>query len=70
MHPAINVVSIHTSIWKELFNDFRVHIATRIQQLCPHPLLENIKDGSVFKSIQSNNPLHDDCCLFVEIIIS
>ena len=68
-HPAINVVSINTSIRKELSDDFRVHIATWIQQLRPCPFLEHFMNGSFRKSLQSNNPLHDDCRLFVVIII-
>ena len=68
-HLAINVASIHSGIWKELFDDFWVHISTRIQQLHPCPLLEHISNASVLKSLHSNNSFHNDYGSFVAIVI-
>ena len=67
-HLAVNVVSIHSGIEEEFLYDFRINIATWIQQLCPSSFLENFKYGSVLKSLQSNNPFHNDCCSFIAII--
>ena len=69
MHPTV-VVSFHSSIGEELPYEFNIHISTWIQKLCSSPLLEYLRNGSVFKGFHSYHSFHDDCGLFVKVIVA